>query len=234
MNKCWNIFKKEFNAYFVSPIAYIVISIFLLVTGWFFFTTFFIYNQADMRNFFTLLPLVFAFIVPAITMRLFSEELNTGSYEILLTMPVTFTNVVTGKFMAAVAFIISMLIPTISYPIFISFIGKLDWGPVIAGYLGAIMLGAAFSAVGIFSSSITRNQIVAFIIGAVICFALTLVERMMFFVPVGLVTPIEYLGANVHFQNVAKGVIDSRDILYFISVSFIALYGANLVIQRKN
>lgn len=234
MNKCWNIFKKEFRAYFVSPIAYIVIAIFLLVTGWFFFTTFFLYNQADMRNFFTLLPLVFAFIVPAITMRLFSEELNTGSYEILLTMPVTFTNVVIGKFMAAVGFIISMLVPTISYPIFISFVGKLDWGPVIAGYIGAIMLGAAFSAVGIFSSSITRNQIIAFITGTAICFALTLVERIMFFVPVSLVTLIEYLGANVHFQNVAKGVIDSRDILYFISVSFIALYGANLVIQRKN
>ncbi|MBN1906618.1 MAG: ABC transporter [Deltaproteobacteria bacterium] len=234
MNKCWNIFKKEFRAYFVSPIAYIVIAIFLLVTGWFFFTTFFLYNQADMRNFFTLLPLVFAFIVPAITMRLFSEELNTGSYEILLTMPVTFTSVVIGKFMAAVGFIISMLVPTISYPIFISFVGKLDWGPVIAGYIGAIMLGAAFSAVGIFSSSITRNQIIAFITGTAICFALTLVERIMFFVPSSLVTVIEYLGANVHFQNVAKGVIDSRDILYFVSVSFIALYGANLVIQRKN
>jgi ABC-2 type transport system permease protein len=234
MNKCWNIFKKEFKAYFVSPIAYIVISVFLLVTGWFFFTTFFLYNQADMRNFFTLLPIVFAFIVPAVTMRLFSEELNTGSYEILLTMPVTFLNVVIGKFMAAVAFIISMLVPTISYPIFISFIGKLDWGPVMAGYIGAIMLGAAFSAVGIFSSSITRNQIVAFITGTAICFALTLVERMMFFVPAGSVTVLEYLGANVHFQNVAKGIIDSRDILYFISVSFIALYGANLVIQRKN
>ncbi len=234
MNKCWNIFKKEFKAYFISPIAYIVISVFLLVTGWFFFTTFFLYNQADMRSFFTLLPLVFAFIVPAVTMRLFSEELNTGSYEILLTMPVTFTNVVIGKFMAAVVFIISMLIPTISYPIFISFVGTLDWGPVIAGYIGAVMLGAAFSAVGIFSSSITRNQIVAFIIGAVICFALTLVERMMFFVPVSFVTVLEYLGANVHFQNVSKGIIDSRDILYFISVSFVTLYGANLVIQRKN
>ncbi len=234
MNNCWNIFKKEFRAYFVSPIAYIVISVFLLVTGWFFFTTFFIYNQADMRNFFTLLPLVFAFIVPAVTMRLFAEELNTGSYEILLTMPVSFTSVVIGKFMAAVAFIGTMLIPTISYPIFISFVGKLDWGPVIAGYIGAIMLGAAFSAVGILSSSITRNQIVAFIIGAVICFALTLVERIMFFVPANLVTVIEYLGANVHFQNVAKGIIDSRDILYFVSVSFVALYGASLVIQRKN
>ena len=234
MNQCYNIFKKEFKAYFVSPIAYIVISVFLLVTGWFFFSTFFIYNQADMRNFFVLLPFIFAFIVPAVTMRLFSEELNIGSYEILLTMPVTFTDVVLGKFMAAVVFIAAMLVPTLSYPIFISFLGQLDRGPVIGGYLGALLLGATFSAVGLFSSSLTRNQIISFIIGMAICLALTLVERILFFVPGNLVTVLEYLGANYHFQNISKGIIDSRDILYFISMSFIGLYGANLVIQRKN
>ena len=234
MNQCYNIFKKEFKAYFVSPIAYIVIAVFLLVTGWFFFSTFFIYDQADMRNFYTLLPLVFSFIVPAITMRLFSEELSVGSYEILLTMPVTFLDVVLGKFMAAVAFIGAMLIPTLSYPIFISFIGRLDWGPVIGGYVGALLLGATFSAVGLFSSSLTKNQIISFIIATAICFALTLVERMLFFVPADVVQYVEYLGANYHFQNIAKGIIDSRDILYFISTSFIGLYGTNLVIQRKN
>ena len=234
MNQCYNIFKKEFKAYFVSPIAYIVIAVFLLVTGWFFFSTFFIYDQADMRNFYTLLPLVFSFIVPAITMRLFSEELSVGSYEILLTMPVTFLDVVLGKFMAAVAFIGAMLIPTLSYPIFISFIGRLDWGPVIGGYVGALLLGATFSAVGLFSSSLTKNQIISFIIATAICFALTLVERMLFFVPADVIQYVEYLGANYHFQNIAKGIIDSRDILYFISTSFIGLYGTNLVIQRKN
>lgn len=234
MSQCYNIFKKEFKSYFVSPIAYIVISVFLLVTGWFFFSTFFIYNQADMRSFFSLLPLVFAFIVPAITMRLFSEELSVGSYEILLTMPVTFTDVVLGKFMAAVAFIAAMLVPTLSYPIFISFLGQLDWGPVIGGYIGALLLGATFSAVGLFSSSLTKNQIIAFITAMAICFALTLVERMLFFVPADIIKFLEYMGANYHFQNISKGIIDSRDILYFISMSFIALYGANLVIQRKN
>ena len=106
------IFKKEFGTYFVSPIAYIVIAIFLLVTGWFFFATFFILEQASLRNFFTMLPVIFSFIVPAVTMRLFSEELNVGSYETLLTLPVTFTDVIMGKFSAAVAFIIAMLVPT--------------------------------------------------------------------------------------------------------------------------
>lgn len=234
MNQYYNIFKKEFKAYFISPIAYIVISVFLLVTGWFFFSRFFIYNQADMRIFFNLLPLVFAFIIPAITMRLFSEELSIGSYEILLTMPVTFTDVVLGKFTAAVAFIAAMLVPTLSYPIFISFFGELDWGPVFGGYIGTLFLGATFSAVGLFSSSLTKNQIIAFIIGMAICFALTLIDQMLFFVPADFVKYLEYLGANYHFQNISKGIIDSRDFLYFISMGFIALYGTNLVIQRKN
>lgn len=234
MRQATHIFKKEFTAYFVSPIAYIVISIFLLVTGWFFFTTFFLYNQANLRNFFALLPITFSFVVPAVTMRLFSEELNVGSYEILLTMPVTFLDVVLGKFLAAVVFVATMLIPTLAYPITVSFLGQLDWGPVVAGYTGAVLLGAAFSAIGLFASSLTRNQIIAFIIGMAICFGLTLIDKMLFFLPQSLLSFFEYLGADFHFENVSKGVIDSRDILYFLSVSFVALYGAYLALQEKN
>lgn len=234
MSQTINIFRKEFRTYFVSPIAYIVISIFLLVTGWFFFMTFFLYNQADLRNFFTLLPIIFSFVVPAITMRLFSEELNMGSYEILLTLPVTFRDVILGKFLASVAFITAMLIPTLAYPITVSFLGQIDWGPVAGGYIGAVMLGGAFSAVGLFASSMTRNQIIAFIIGLAICFALTLVDKMLFFLPQSLLGIFEYLGADFHFQNISKGIIDSRDILYFLSVSFAGLYGAHLVMEGKN
>jgi ABC-2 type transport system permease protein len=234
MRQATHIFKKEFTAYFVSPIAYIVISIFLLVTGWFFFTTFFLYNQANLRNFFALLPITFSFVVPAVTMRLFSEELNVGSYEILLTMPVTFLDVVLGKFLAAVVFVATMLIPTLAYPITVSFLGQLDWGPVVAGYTGAVLLGAAFSAIGLFASSLTRNQIIAFIIGMAICFGLTLIDKMLFFLPQSLLSFFEYLGADFHFENVSKGVIDSRDILYFLSVSFVGLYGAYLALQEKN
>jgi ABC-2 type transport system permease protein len=234
MRQIKNIFRKEFRTYFVSPIAYIVISIFLLVTGWFFFMTFFLYNQADLRNFFTLLPIIFSFVVPAVTMRLFSEELNIGSYEILLTLPVTFRDVILGKFLASVAFLAAMLSPTLAYPITISFLGELDWGPVAGGYIGAIMLGAAFSSIGLFASSLTRNQIVAFIIGMAICFALTLVDKMLFFLPQSLLGFFEYLGADFHFQNIAKGIIDSRDILYFLSISFLGLYGAHLVMEGKN
>ncbi|MDY7035464.1 MAG: ABC transporter permease subunit [Thermodesulfobacteriota bacterium] len=228
------ILKKEFRAYFISPIAYIVISIFLLTTGWFFFTTFFLFDQANLRNFFALLPIIFAFVVPAITMRLFSEELNIGSYEILLTMPVTFPDVILGKFLAGVLFVCAMLIPTFAYPITISFLGELDWGPVWGGYIGAILLGAAFSAIGLFASSLTRNQITAFIIGVAICFILTLLDKMLFFLPSSLLRFFEYLGADFHFQNISKGIIDTRDILYFLSISFAGLYCTYMVLSEKN
>lgn len=227
------IVKKEFRHYFVSPIAYIVISIFLLVTGWFFFTTFFLYDQANLRNFFNLLPLIFSFVVPAITMRLFAEELNVGSYEILVTMPVTFLDVILGKFLASVVFVSAMLVPTLAYPIFISFLGQLDWGPVIGGYIGAVFLSAAFCAIGLLASSLTRNQIIAFIISMVICFSLTVIDKMLFFFPQTLLGVLNFLGTDYHFQNISKGVIDSRDLLYFLSIIFIGLYGTHLALQEK-
>jgi len=234
MRQVANIASKEFRDYFISPIAYIVISIFLLVTGWFFFATFFLYNQADLRNFFNLLPTTLSFVIPAITMRLFSEERNVGSYETLLTLPVTFRDIILGKFCAAVLLVAVMLLPTIFYAVCITAIGSLDWGPVIGGYLGALLLGAAFSAIGLFASSLTRNQIIAFIVAMAICFLLTTIDRMLFFFPQATLAVLGYLGAASHFQNIAKGIIDSRDIIYFLSVVFIGLYGTALVMEEKN
>jgi len=233
MRQAIQIFRKEFRSYFVTPIAYIVIAIFLLVTGWFFFATFFLFGQATLRNFFSLLPIIFSFVIPAVTMRLVSEELNIGSYEILMTMPVTFTDVVMGKFLAAVAFVVAMLIPTLAYPITVSTMGQLDWGPVVGGYIGAVLLGAAFCAIGLFASSLTRNQIIAFILGMAICFILTLIDKMLFFLPRPLLGVLAYLGADYHFQNISKGIIDSRDIIYFFSVCFIGLYAAYLALREK-
>jgi ABC-2 type transport system permease protein len=234
MRQVVHIFRKEFSTYFVSPIAYIVITIFLLVTGWFFFATFFLFNQANLRTFYTLLPVVFAFVIPAITMRLISEEINVGSDEILLTMPVTFRDVILGKFFASVALVGAMLIPTLAYPLTVSFMGQLDWGPVVGGYVGAVFLGAAFSAVGLFASALTRNQIIAFIIGLAICFTLTLIDKMLYFLPQSLLGVFAYLGADFHFQNIAKGIIDSRDILYFVSICFVGLYGAYLALLHRH
>jgi ABC-2 type transport system permease protein len=233
MKNIRHILGKELKSYFIAPIAYIVIAIFLLTTGWFFFSTFFLYNQASLRNFFGLLPIIFSFIIPAVTMRLFSEEISAGSYEILMTLPVTFSEVIVGKFLAAVAFVMIMLLPTLSYTVTIALLGKLDLGPIIGGYIGAIFLGALFSAIGLLASALTRNQIIAFIIGMSICFALTMIDKMLFFLPESLLGVLEYSGADFHFQNIAKGIIDSRDILYFASASFVALYASNLVMLGK-
>jgi len=127
-----------------------------------------------------------------------------------------------------------MLAPTMAYAISTSFLGDLDWGPVIGGYLGAILLGGAFSAIGLMASSLTRNQVVAFIISMAICFSLTLMmDFVLFFLPNSIVGFFQYLSANFHFQNIAKGMIDSRDILYFLSVIFLSLYGTGLILQEK-
>jgi ABC-2 type transport system permease protein len=233
MSQAVNIFKKEFHDYFISPIGYIVICIFLLVTGWFFFATFFLYSEANLRGFLNLLPLTFSLVIPAVTMRLFAEEIHTGSYEMLLTLPVTHNDVVVGKFLAAAAFVCVMLAPTLIYAVSIAFIGHLDWGPVIGGYLGAVLMGAAFSAIGVFASSITRNQIVACIVGMVICFGLTLFDKMVFFFPGKIVEVFTYLAAASHFENISKGIIDTRDLLYFASVVFLFLYGSNIVLQAR-
>jgi ABC-2 type transport system permease protein len=233
MHRVASILRKEIGDYFLSPIAYIVIGVFLLVTGWLFFSTFFLFNQADLRNFFNLLPMTFAFVVPAITMRLFSEEINRGSYETLLTLPVTFRDIILGKFLAAVCMVGAILLPTLAYPLLVSAVGELDWGPVVGGYLGALLLGAAYAGIGLFASAMTRNQIIAFIVGSVICFSLSIFDRMLVFLPQFLVDVANHLAAGYHFQNISRGIIDSRDIVYFVSVAFIGLYGAHLVMQEK-
>lgn len=234
MQNIKHIFQKEFKTYFISPIAYIVISVFLVIIGWLFFSTFFLEKQANLTKFFSLLPVTFSFIIPAVTMRLFSEEINIGSYELLITLPLSFRDIIMGKFLAGVVFVAIMLSPTLIYAVTTSFIGDLDWGPVIGGYFGAILLGASFSAVGLLASSFTRNQVIAFIIGMAVCFSLTLlIDFVLFFVPDFFVGFFQYLSASHHFQNIAKGVIDLRDIVYFISLAFVALYTTNLVIEVK-
>jgi len=233
MRQALLIFDKEFRDYFISPIAYIVIAIFLFVTGWLFFSTFFVFGQADLRRFFDLLPFIFALVVPAITMRLFSEELNVGSYEILLTMPVTSRDIIIGKFLAGVAFVAAILVPTLAYPIFVSFLGELDWGVMVGSYFGSLLMGAAYVAIGLFASSLTRNQIIALIVGMVICALLAIIDKMLFFFPQSILAVVSYLSSAIHFENIAKGIVDTRDILYFCSVVFLGLYATHLVMQGK-
>jgi len=227
------IMRRELGFYFVSPIAYIVIVVFLIATGWIFFSVFFLNGRADLRAFFSLLPLILTFIVPAVTMRLFAEEFSSGSYEILLTLPVSTVDILIGKFLAALSFTLLMLIPTVAYPLFVTTLGELDWGPVVGGYVGTLFLVGQLCAVGLFASSLTKNQIVAFIVGVALSFFLTQVHRILFLIPGFLTGFIQFVGANSHFNNVAKGVLDSRDLLYFVSLSFAALYFTNIAIGNE-
>ena len=139
---------RELRAAFGSPVAYIVIVIFLTVTGWFFFTPFFLNGRADLREFFRLLPMTLGLVVPAVTMRVFSEEFSTGSYEVLTTLPMTRFDVLLGKFTGSLLFILLMLVPTLAYPIIVASLGDLDAGPVVGGYVGAVLLAALYCSVG--------------------------------------------------------------------------------------
>ena len=216
------IMKKELMTYFYTPIAYIVITAFLIVTGFFFFKDFFYFNQAEMRGFFQFLPLVLTLVVPAITMRLFAEEIHSGTIETLMTLPVTTAEAVVGKFLAATAFVSIMLAPTLVYLVTIVIVGSPDPGPIIGGYLGSILLAGAYSSVGILTSSLGRNQIVAFIGGLAACFFLWLIDKITIFLPAKLAF-IEFLGTDYHFRNISRRIIDSRDIIYFLSIIVISI-----------
>ncbi len=233
MKATWHIFIKELKDYFISPIAYIVITVFLLVCGWLFFSTFFLFNQASMRNYFALLPVALSFVIPAITMRLVAEERSSGCLELLLTLPVSNQSVITGKFLAATVFTVAMIVPSLFYALLISLVGDLDWAVVVTGYAGTVLLTAAYCAIGLLASSLTRNQIIAFILAMVFCFLIAILDKMLFLMPAFLVAPLSYLGADTHFQNFTKGIIDSRDLIYFVSLAFAALYSTGLVLEAK-
>jgi ABC-2 type transport system permease protein len=226
MHNIYFIFKKELKSYFNSPIAYIYITVFLVLSSWLFFHGFFIINQATMREFFQILPWLFLFFIPAVTMRLWAEERRGGTIEILMTLPIKDYEVVLGKYLASLTLVVLTLFLSFPFPLTVSLLGEPDFGPIICGYLGAALMGGAYLSIGIFTSSLTRNQIVAFIIGVTFCFALLIVgeDFVLFTLPSKLVPLFKYLGLGTHYQSIGRGVIDSRDLLYYFSVIFFFLY----------
>jgi len=231
-NGIFTVAGKELKGYFSSPIAYIVITVFLIFTGFFFFKDFFYFNQAEMRGLFQLLPLMFCFVIPAVTMRLFAEERHSGSLEILLTLPLGMWEIVLGKFAAALIFTQIMLSPTLFYFVTVMLVGSPDPGPVVGGYIGALFLSAAIISIGLLFSSITRNQIVAFILSWGAVFSLWLIDKVTIFLPSSMGF-LSYLGTDFHFQNISRGVIDSRDIIYFVSVSALAMMFTVKILERR-
>lgn len=231
----WSLYKKELMAYFNSPIAYIFIGVFLVVGNWLFFKDFFVIGQAGMRGYFSLLPWFFLFLSPAITMRLWSEEKKSGTIEWLLTMPVTDWQVVLAKFFSALSFLFISLLLTASIPVSIAFIGNLDWGVLIGSYLGALFLGGAYLALGLFISSLTKNQIIAFVLGLVACFLAFIIGYN--FVLISLPAPVaqlfSFIGLGGHFENIARGVIDSKDVIYYISFIFLFLWANVRMVEKR-
>ncbi|MCK4223601.1 MAG: ABC transporter permease subunit [candidate division Zixibacteria bacterium] len=225
--------KKELRSFFDSPIAYIVITVFLLISGWFFFSSLFLINQASMRNLFGIISLIFMFFVPAVTMRLISEEKRSGTIEILLTLPVKDYEIILGKFLAGLILIFVAVILTLIYTLSLAGLGNLDFGSVVAGYLGLIFLGATYLSIGVFTSSLTQNQIVAFITSFVIIFALYMLDKVLIFLPSFLSSFFEYLSVDYHFSNISRGVIDSRDVIYYLSLIFFFLFLAVRALESR-
>ncbi len=220
-NPTFVIMRRELRAYFTSPVAYIVSALFLIVCGvWFFMlNAFYLQNRAELRGFFGSLPLILSFFVPALTMRVFAEERRSGSIETLMTLPVSETSVVAGKYLSSFVSTLIMIAPTLFYLLPVCIFGKPDFGPIIGGYLGTVFLCGCFAAIGIFASSVTKNQIIAFFLAWVICIVLTMIDQFLIFLPAPIVSFCNFISANAHFTSIARGIVDTRDILYFVSLA---------------
>ncbi len=226
------IFVKEVNSFFSSLIGYIAMGVFLLVTGLFIWvfpeTNALDYGRSDLDSFFSLAPWVLTFLIPAITMRSFSEEFKSGTIELLATRPITDFQIVMGKYLAAFFLVLFTILPTLLYMYTIrqlSLSPGMDVGAAWGSYIGLLLLGASFVAIGIFASAITNNQIVAFLLAVFLCFFCYsafdyLSELNVFYTTIDHI--IEQLGINAHYQSISRGLIDTRDIIYFFS--FIAAF----------
>jgi ABC-2 type transport system permease protein len=234
MSATWTIAKRELGAYFKSPVAYIVLTAFLGLTTFLFFNSFFLVGSASMDAFFGVMPFLFLFFGPAIAMRLLAEERGQGTIELLVTMPVRDSEVVLGKYLAAVVLFAAGLVLTLPIAVTVAKLGPLDTGATAAAYLGTLLLGATYHADGLFASAMTKNQIVAFIVGLAICFGLYLLG--VFFTGGGsLIAPIlQYLSPQFHFQKLARGVIELRNVVYYLSmITALLLLSTQVLESRK-
>ena len=235
LKKIGIIYKKEFSLYFNSAMAYIFIVVFLVVSAWFFMSSFFLHGQASMRNYFQLLPTIFLIFVPAVTMRLWAEERRSGTMEVLLTLPFRDIEIVVGKYLAALAFLILTVALSFMIPVLLMKMGNPDMGPIIGGYIGAFLLGGAYLAIGMFISSLCDNQMIAFILSVVAAFVLLIIGEpfVLQSLPDSFKPAAQYLGLSSHFQNILKGVIDTRDIIYYFSVIFVFIYATMRKLESR-
>ena len=233
------VFKRELQSYFKTPVAYVFLVIFLFFSGYLTFKQgFFEVRQADMHTFFMNMPLLFVFLVPATSMRLWSEERRVGSIELLLTLPITVTQAVVGKFLAAWLFLIIALALTFPMVITVCILGDPDISLIISGYLGSVLIAGAFISVGSFFSAISKNQVVSFVLAVVACALLiyagmpTTLNYLSTFLPISLVSAIGTMSLQTHFESIQKGVLEFKDFSYFILL-IIGWIAANSIILQE-
>jgi len=237
MQNIKTIFLKELRSYFNSPIAYIVMIVYLIISGFLFvWIGFFQANVASLRdyfgNFFIQLVL-FVIFIPAVTMRSFSEEKKQGTLELLLTKPITDLELIFGKYLSALALICITLSSTILYYIVIVFLGPIPFGPFFTSLIGFILMSAFFIGIGIFVSSLTENQIVAFIISVLIALFFFLIGKILMIFPPSIVSFFEYVTTDYHLNVISRGVIDSRVLLYYFSMIFLTLYITKVSLESR-
>jgi len=236
MNRTIVLAKKEINSYLNSPLGYIVAGVFLVASGYLFMQGFFIAGQVSMRGFFALMPAVLLFILPAVTMSSWAEEKRSGTAEVLLTLPLENGQTVLGKFLAAFSFLAMLLILTFAIPMMLGDLGTYDGGAVLAGYIGTLFLGAAYIAIGLWVSSVTKNQITAFLMALVVIFLFYIVGSSFLLdsMPALAATLGKNLSLATHFNSILRGVISLKDIVYYVSVVILFLFlNAQAVRERK-
>lgn len=228
------IYRKEISSFFSSPVAYITLMVFLIISAWFFMSTFFLVNESDLRGLFSVIPILYIFFIPAITMGLVSRERNSGTIELLTTLPLSEGEIIVGKFLSALALIgIALLFTLVHFITLLTVGNNIDIGATISGYLGLLIVGAAYTAIGTFSSTLTDNQIVAFIISFVIIFLLFLVDKILVFVPGFLGSIFQYMGTDYHLSNMIRGVIDTRNLIYFGSIIVLFLLLSIRILEMR-
>jgi len=224
MSQVFVLARRELRSYFGSPVAYIIMTLFLLLSAWFFSSGLFLANSADLRGLFSGMRLILLFFVPAISMRLLAEEKRSGTIELLGTMPLREWQLVLGKFLPSFVLIgVSILLTSVHY-FTLTAIGNPDFGVSLGGYLGMLLISAAYLSIGLFTSSLTKNQIVAFITSFVVIFLLFLLDKIVMLLPGFIATPLEFISTDYHFNSIARGVIDTRNIIYYLSLTFFFLF----------
>jgi ABC-2 type transport system permease protein len=239
----WAVWKKEMRLYFTSPVAYVIIGIFLLLAGYFFYSIFAFFTMASMqaamnpqfarelnvtdsvmRPLFSNLSVILLLLMPLVTMRLFAEERRSGTLELLLTFPIRDGAVLLGKYLSALSVYAIMLALTLAYPLMLFYFARVEWGPILTGYLGLLLMGAAFIAVGVFASSLTENQIVAAMVAFAVLLLFWVVGWSSDFVGGAWGRVLSHLSLIEHFDSFGKGVLDTKDIIYYVNFVIVALF----------